>query len=58
MKEYRVYFSAKVYDSVVVEAESEEEAERMAEKLGGGLDTTFEPDWQIDYIEEEQNENR
>lgn len=54
MKEYRVYFTARVYDSIVVEANSEDEAEQIAENLKGSLDTTAEVlEWNIEYAEEE-----
>lgn len=54
MKEYRVYFTARVYDSIVVQAESEDEAEELAEALKDSLDHTAEVGaWVVEYAEEE-----
>ena len=54
MKEYRVYFSARVYDSIVVEAESEDEAEELAEMMTSSLDvTSCDALWVVEYAEEE-----
>ena len=54
MKEYRVYFTARVYDSIVVEAETEDEAEELAEAMKGMLEVTrCDLDWVIEYAEEE-----
>lgn len=54
MKEYRVYFTARVYDSIVVEAESEDEAEELAEKMTSYLDvTSCDPQWVVEYAEVE-----
>lgn len=54
MKEYRVYFTARVYDSIVVEAESEDEAEELAEKMTSYLDVlSGDPQWVVEYAEVE-----
>ena len=54
MKEYRVYFSARIYDSIVVEAESEDEAEELAENMTSSLDVNnCDVLWSVEYAEEE-----
>lgn len=54
MKEYRVYFTARVYDSIVVEAETEDEAEELAEAMTSYLDVlSCDPQWVVEYAEEE-----
>ena len=52
MKEYRVYFTARVYDNITVYAESEEQAEEIALQMTSALDHTAEvDDWELDFVE-------